>query len=167
MTSPPVGYHCSGANHFGIVVPDLAAAMAEYGAAYDLSWAEPQVRSTTMRFGDRRTEMAIRLVWSHQGPTHFELIEEQPGTLWTREHGAPIHHIGYWAVDLAAAAEALQHRGHSLEVTRDDGTDRVSRFAYLRAPDGFRVEIMDVSIKAGYDAYLSADASLPSASGKH
>jgi Glyoxalase/Bleomycin resistance protein/Dioxygenase superfamily len=141
--------------HLGIIVENLSDAMARYSATLGVSWAQPQHHTTVFRFpssGDRTVSLDV--VWSLQGPVHYELIEARSNTIWSLENSGPLHHVGYWTSNLLDGVERLQKRGSTVEVTLP-GDAPVSGFAYLRLQDGMRVEAMDLRSKAAYDEYLS------------
>lgn len=126
--------------HVGHIVPDLDAAMASYSQELGARWA------SITEYGKGRH--ASRFTCTVDGPVLIELIQQVPGTVWTTEHGSPIHHLAYWVDDLAAGRDELVSRGLALEISGP-------AFAYLRSSSGLRVELMDRSLEPAWNGWLA------------
>lgn len=140
--------------HVGIVVPDLDTAMDEYAELFSTRWTSVAHRYATMRTAAGETDVALRIAWSLDGPTHVELVEERPGTPWTAAGSGPLHHVAYWVDDLVAEARTLEAAGYAVEVTRA-GPYPVNMFAYCVAPDGLRVELMSPANRPVFARWLA------------
>jgi hypothetical protein len=138
-TRPPPPLALGQPAHVGHIVADLDAAMDSYGVAFDVTWATP------VSYG--RSPRASRFTCSRQGPVLVELIEEVPGTIWSVEHGSPIHHLAYWVDDLEGVAGSFEALGFSVEAAGPT-------FVYLRSPLGLRIELMDSVVRPSWDAWL-------------
>lgn len=121
-------------HHVGIVVPDLAAAMAEMTALFGLEWTAPQERPD----GDRR----LLVAFSTSSP-RIELIQGNPGGVWSTEGGPRLDHLAFWTPDID---ETLATAGQRDLTTEAGGTASWGgRWAYLRLADtGARVELCDM-----------------------
>ncbi len=126
--------------HVGHVVADLDEAMREYSTQFDVSWAP------ITEYGRGRS--ASRFTCTTRGAVLIELIQEAPGSVWSREHGQPFHHLAYWCDDLPATRDELLARGLHVEV-------QGPTFAYLRGAGGSRIELMDRVIEPAWDGWLS------------
>jgi catechol 2,3-dioxygenase-like lactoylglutathione lyase family enzyme len=121
--------------HVGLIVEDLDAAITELSAALGLEFNEPH-EST---YGDSH----IRVCYSIQGPPYVELIQGEPGSLWSTTGGPHADHIGYFVDDLEASQAQLEAAGVPVDI---DGTSFGNRFAYHRAPaGGMRIELIDAA----------------------
>lgn len=121
-------------HHIGIVVSDLEAAMAELTALFGLQWTAPQERP------DR--DQVLRVAFSTTKP-RIELIQGNPGGIWSTEGGPRIDHLAFWTDTATSEAEGLT-RGAAREA---GGTAAWGgRWAYLRLPaTGARVELCDIA----------------------
>ena len=114
--------------------------MDDYTQAFGLTWAPVQQRVNRVRDGAGVvSDVDLEVTWSVDGPVHIELLQEAPGSVWTRAGDQPLHHICYWVDDLDTEAARLRAAGFRLELTAD-GERELNRFAYFVGPDGIRVE---------------------------
>jgi hypothetical protein len=69
-----------------------------------------------------------------------------------------MHHLGWWVSDLRQSIAMLEAESHVLEswMVGDDGGPE--RFAYMRAPGGQLVEIVDVAIRPDLMAWFGGEA---------
>ena len=120
-------------HHVGIVVPDLEAAMAEMSRLLGLQWTAPQTRPDG--------EHVLLVAFSTSVP-RIELIQGNPGGVWSTEGGPRIDHIAFWIKDFEATSAAAEAIG----VAREAGGTASwgGRWAYVRGPDtGTRIELCD------------------------
>jgi hypothetical protein len=118
-----------------VIVEDIEAAIAELSAGLGLEFNEPH-EST---YGHSH----IRVCYSLQGPPYVELIQGQPGSLWSTTGGPHADHIGYFVDDLEASQAKLEAAGAPVDI---DGKQFGNRFAYHRAPaSGMRIELIDAA----------------------
>lgn len=125
--------------HIALIVPDLDAAMSDF-SLLGHRWAPITTPTATLRFADGRVESTVvRYVTSSGQLPHVKLIEEVPGTYWTRQPGSGVHHLTYWVDDIEAASAALTAQGARLDA---DGLDMGGelRYRYLALPSGTRIE---------------------------
>lgn len=140
--------------HFGYVVPELAEAMERLTASAGLRWAAARTRPTLLRTPAGEISTHVYLTYSMQGPPYLELIEEQPGTIWGREH-AGFHHMGYWSGRFTDDIDTLTNAGFEFEAGAVDEHGALTRFAYLREPHtGLRIELRDEARRPQMEQWL-------------
>ncbi len=132
--------------HTGIVVDDLVAAQAEFGAQLGVTWlvGGGDVRMVTDD-GPRMVHAAYTL--SAEGPHHVELVQAVPGTLYAVGGAPRAHHLGYWTDDVPAASAALARSGLAKECSIDVGDETAPMCAYHRAGDGFYIELVSSAMR--------------------
>lgn len=121
-------------HHVGIVVPDLDAAMAEMTALFGLEWTPVQERP------DR--DQVLRVAFSTSQP-RIELIQGNPGGVWSTDGGPRIDHLAFWT-DTAATRE----QGLAQGAVEEAGGQAAwgGKWSYLRLPaTGARVELCDTA----------------------
>lgn len=122
-------------HHVGIVVEDLDAAMAEMTALFGLAWTPPQERP------DR--DRVLRVAFSTSEP-RIELIQGNPGGIWSTEGGPRIDHLAFWTPDIDATRSKAEARG----LTEEAGGTAAwgGKWSYLRlGATGARVELCDIN----------------------
>jgi len=144
--------------HTGVRVPDLDAALTEYGEGLDVTWAAVrEIEQSVWTPGAGRQELHLRFTYSAEGPQHLELLEGPPGTVWDGRERPGAHHIGVWVDDIRAETDRLLEHGWTLAAAHQDPTSgSYGVFTYLRPPTGLIVELVDAAIKPGFEAWWSA-----------
>ena len=159
--------------HVCIVASDLEATMDLLSRNVGVRWTEPFAAEMPVRLagGDAAT-FTPRNAYSTTFP-HIELVEARPGTLLTSDPSGGVHHMGYWVDDLASGVEDLVSRGYRAEMlgsgppagagaeAADQGADEEFRpqvFAYLLAPEGNRVELVDVAVRPRIEAWIRGES---------
>ncbi|HEX4018809.1 MAG TPA: VOC family protein [Frankiaceae bacterium] len=132
--------------HTAIVVDDIEAAKAEFGALLGLTWHEGGGK-VTMQTAQGQSRVATQYAISVEGPHHVELVQSTPGTLYTTNGSTRAHHVGYWVDDVPTASEALVSSGLTNVVLISFGGDRPPITAYHEAGDGFWIELVARSMK--------------------
>jgi catechol 2,3-dioxygenase-like lactoylglutathione lyase family enzyme len=143
--------------HTGIVVPDLGVAMVRLSALAGYRWITPLTYTLPLRTATGTHEFTSTFVYSLQSP-HVELIQEVPGSPWTAAPGNAVHHLGYFADDLAETAHLLEESGFALEATADTSPPGPALFAYYVDPAGTRIEIVDRALFADFPGFLQSAA---------
>lgn len=143
--------------HTGIIVPDLDEAMDRLSALAGYRWITPVSYTLPFRTMSGTQEVTSTFVYSLQAP-HVELIKEVPGTAWTAAPGNAIHHLGYWADDLAESAKILEDNGFAFEATADTAPPDLALFAYYVDAAGTRIEIVDRALFPDFPAFLQSAA---------
>lgn len=127
--------------HVGHLVPDIEAAMDQFGTDFGFTWTQLVVREDqplwTPEEGQR--SVSLKFAYSMAGPERVELIEGPEGTPWW--HGDPenLHHAGVWA-DVPALTEELVGRGWTLVMAQKSPEEGYGSFTYVRSPSGFLLE---------------------------
>jgi hypothetical protein len=148
--------------HTGIVVPDLAAAMARLSALAGYRWINPLSYTLRFRTASGTRELTSTVVYSVQAP-HIELLQEVPGSPWTAAPGNAAHHLGYFTDNLAATAKALEDNGFAFEMTADVSGSDLALFAYYIDAFGTRIEIVDRALFPDFPAFLRSASGPPEA----
>ncbi|MFI5046202.1 MAG: VOC family protein [Acidimicrobiia bacterium] len=120
--------------HVGIATPDVGALLASLGPTPGATWVDLPRPAVPHATPDGPVTPSSRVVWSSAGPFHTEVLQAEPGTVYDPRRGTHVHHLGYWADDVAAAVAAREADGWSLEVTMFDDDRRPSSFAYMSPP---------------------------------
>src|SRR5689334_2634260 len=82
------------------------------------------------------------------GTPCLELIEEVPGTVWTRNEHSNLHHIGFWSDDLVGESNALTEVGCPLQLAGRAGATAPATFTYHRDDlIGVRIELVDAAMR--------------------
>jgi hypothetical protein len=134
MAIIPVPYH------IGIVVTELDESMAMLTAALGIRWCRPQSGPVILQTREGRIEATVSFVYSIDGPPHFELIGQLPGTVWS-ETG--LHHLGLWSDDPTSESRRLDALGCSFECVNVDTSGEWTGGLYHSTADGLRLEIVD------------------------
>jgi hypothetical protein len=140
--------------HTGIVVDDVEGAQALLAGVADYEWPDPITVDQVVRMADgRERTVGIHMVYSRTAP-RLELVRSVPGTPFTPAAGSGIHHLGYWADDVGATLGALVERGWSFEMGGVVSGEDLG-WAYCTNPAGFRVELVDGSLRAPLEQWWS------------
>ena len=148
--------------HSGIVVADLETAMAQLGAALGVRWAKVQQARYTYASPTGPVPTEHRYTYSMGSAPHVELIEGAVGSIWEPTTQADLHHLGYWAEDLAASSAALTAAGSPIMATHGPDLSNPAVFAYHQPPGaGLWIELVDVSLRAAFAPWLAGGDMLP------
>lgn len=127
--------------HVGHLVPDIEAAMADLGQAFNLTWTEivrrDDQRVWTPEHGQRHVPLTF--CYSTQGPQYLELIEGPADTPWSPYDVQNRHHAGVWA-DVPTLTEDLLRQGWTLVCSQVSPDEGYGSFSYVRSPTGFLLE---------------------------
>lgn len=151
-------------SHIAYAVDRLENWMDTYGGAIGGEWThildfDTQWRSVLT--GEVR-HMVGRSVWLNGQHPPIELWEGGENSPFYVPPGThQLHHIGIWGEDLPGKVASLEATGYELEYTPlvteelppTDGEFR--GFAYMRHPDGIRVEIHSASFREGIKRWLA------------
>lgn len=135
--------------HVGIVVADLDEARARLTRQLGVVWG-PVLRLDGVEYrAADGTDLVLPTAFCYSvGDPCLELIEEQPGTVWSRNEHSNLHHLGFWSDDLGGDGEALAAGGCPLQLCGRAGAEAPSQFAYHRDPDlGVRIEVVDAAMR--------------------
>jgi hypothetical protein len=130
--------------HVAFAVPDLDAAMAEFGAALDLTWRPVRVVPMTMHDSTGAlVEMDVKVTFTQVGNPAIEMFEAIPDSPLAAQGGSVFHHMGYWCDSLEAETARLESVGWpSHGASPDDGSHFPVRL--FKGPLGVILEPCDV-----------------------
>jgi hypothetical protein len=155
--------------HTGIVVDDLGVAMASYGEAFGLEWAQPKHSTHPLRTEHGLLPRDTWVTFSLQGPHHLELLEHADSTAFDHLPGAPrINHLGFWVDDLPSEIRRLELSGLRCRLHGESADGWLTRMAYLQSDHGgLYVELVDAELRDEFSAWWSGpDQRPPSAPGR-
>jgi len=142
--------------HTCLIVPSLEDAMDELLPAHPGGWAEIVEAEVAMEYRGGNQTVTARYTYSQEEPSHMELIQRVPGSVWDADPGTP-HHVGYWVSDLAAASEQLEANGYTREAIGGPTDLEEPIFTYHLSPSGFRVELVSDSFEAALIGWLRGE----------
>jgi hypothetical protein len=131
--------------HVGIVVDDLDAALAELADLFGYEWADEIAVEQLVHFPSGPTTVQFRFRYSRTSP-RLEVIQAQPGTLWTRVPGSGLHHLGYWSDDVTGDGEALERAGYELEAAGVD-EQAIRMWSFHGSGTGPRIELISRTLE--------------------
>jgi catechol 2,3-dioxygenase-like lactoylglutathione lyase family enzyme len=141
--------------HFGLVVPDIEAAMVRLTQVAGYQWTRPITHTFTAITQQGPIEVTTTIVYSVQAP-HVELVGEIPSTPWVAAPRSAGHHLGYWVDDIAATGRRLEAAGYALELA--PAGDLAGTFAYYIDPLGVRLELVARGLFGDWPSFLRAMA---------
>jgi len=105
--------------HLGFVVRDLEATMECYGRLMGVDrWYPRETDVLALPWNPATTDGHIRIAHGRAPGQTLELIQPDGGetfaSLFLREHGEGVQHLGFWVPDLPAAMAQLIARGATL-----------------------------------------------------
>ncbi|MDX1449709.1 MAG: VOC family protein [Acidimicrobiia bacterium] len=135
-------------HHLAIVVEDLDEGMDRYTESLGLAWANPWAGEIPILVGHDIRTPSVRFTLSRGNEPHIELIQSTDRDVW--EPGSGVHHFGVWVDDVNDIVDEMRSLGFTLDAASPTGD-----FAYLRSPDGARIEVVDARSKPDFDRWLS------------
>lgn len=148
--------------HTGVRVPSLDEAMAELGPKLNITWSEVRENDQQVWTPARGLHtVPLRYTYSAEGPQHLELLEGAAGSVWDGREEPGVHHIGVWADDVAAEADAALADGWVCAASHAAPDDGFGVFAYVVPPgSGIIVELVASAVQPMFDQWW-ADALAP------
>ena len=138
--------------HVAFVVVEVSVAMKAF-QVLGTSWSTVRRPTAKLRMPmGEVVETKVDYVTSSRGEPRVKLVSAAPGTLFSKRHGGPVHHVSYWVEDLDKTTERLIAAGWIVEATGLDESAR-PRYRYLRSPDGRRSELGVISGRDAFDAW--------------
>jgi hypothetical protein len=147
--------------HIGLMVPRLEPAIAEY-ERFGVSFMEPRTVHVDRLVDETgEGEIDLRIVFSRQGPPHWELLEAAGGGIYGPQHVGGLHHVAVLHPDPERRSEELVGQGMRCTARqyRPDGSMIV---AYLESDGlhGIRVELIHAPVQETILAWIEGrDAS--------
>jgi lactoylglutathione lyase len=146
--------------HLGVRVPNLAAAMDEYGRGLGLVWSEVRTNPNQSIWTPERGLEQVHLTYTYsaEGPQHVELLEGPPGSFWDGTGCEGAHHVGVWVDDVAIETDRLVGIGWKVVgAQRDPGAgDGYGSFSYVEPPSGLIVELVDRAALRRFEQWWNA-----------
>jgi catechol 2,3-dioxygenase-like lactoylglutathione lyase family enzyme len=148
--------------HIGIVVRDLEAAIERY-SLLGLTFMEPlTVHVDRLVEGERETELDLTVVFSHQGPPHWELLQAAGNGVYGPQHADQLHHVAVLDADPARKRDELVRQGLR-EVAAQYRSDGSLIVSYLDPADlhGIRIELLDAPVQDAILAWIEGKEATP------
>jgi methylmalonyl-CoA/ethylmalonyl-CoA epimerase len=145
--------------HVGLVVADLEASMAAFGASYGLERSRPTFDLEVedgLVYGEPQSFVA-RFAFLSLGGTELELIQPisgvSPYALFLEQHGEGVHHLAFIVESIDAQLEQVRGEGGSPTLLLDAKIGADGRFVYVEnTASGVAIEL----VEAPSDIDLSA-----------
>jgi methylmalonyl-CoA/ethylmalonyl-CoA epimerase len=137
--------------HFGLVVPDLDAAVEQYSTAFGFRFCKAQQLRLPVLVDGQPRSVELLASYSIGGPPYLELIEERSGSTWAAD-AFGMNHMGFWAKDMDAAMARLEKHGMPCRVC---GTATPPRMSYHQAGTGVWIELVDHSVRETLDTWMA------------
>ncbi|MCW2529086.1 MAG: hypothetical protein JWM76_3946 [Pseudonocardiales bacterium] len=152
------GVDVSAIYHVGYVVENLDDAMAQFTETIGARWVDHFVQVRYRSATDSIVDVELHTSFTLDGPTHIELIEAAPNTIWQLGPGPSIHHVGLWTDDIPAEAERLVRTGMPAVASGINLTDESSPgyFSYHDNPLGGKVELVSITMQQGMHDWIRA-----------
>lgn len=145
--------------HTGIIVENLEAAMAELGEALGLQWTEVKEFDPIVHWipGKGRKEIAMKAVYSKQGPIHLEVCEGPADSFYDTTNQPDGRHIGIWVDNLVDETERLVSLGWKILAANGTPEEGYGVLTYMTPPDNsFVVELVDIELKPMIDEWTAS-----------
>ena len=141
--------------HVGIVVPDVAAAMAHFTDLLGITWGPVvETEAFPVREGDGTERIVPNTLCYSTEPPYLELVQEVPGTVWECNEHSNLHHIGVWVDALPADSATYTELRCPLQLCGRDDDGALVQFAYHRDPLGVRIELVDIAMKPMMEEFM-------------
>jgi methylmalonyl-CoA/ethylmalonyl-CoA epimerase len=146
--------------HLGFVVRDLEATMERFGRLMGIPrWYPRETDVLALPWNPATTDGRIRIAHGRTPGQTLELIQPDGGetfaSIFLREHGEGVQHLGFWVRDLPAAVKDLIERGATLShanFRRDGGYAQLTATSatddILRSLDVMRPAFLDPGLGA-------------------
>jgi catechol 2,3-dioxygenase-like lactoylglutathione lyase family enzyme len=134
--------------HVGVLVNDLEASIEAY-SRLGLSFMEPRtVRVERLVENGSETSLDLRIVFSHQGPPQWELLQAVGDGIYGPRHAEKLHHVAILADHPIARRAELVEQGFR-ETAAQYRSDDSLIVSYLDPADlnGIRIELLDVAVQ--------------------
>ncbi|MBC2667922.1 VOC family protein [Novosphingobium piscinae] len=136
--------------HHGLIVDDLASAMARVGESAGAAWTEVRAFDPLPVWTPEaeRGEVRLRVAYSRDAPLRFELVESLPGTPYDKLRAYGRSHLGIWVDELARAVEGLRTLGWEVLVAGASPERGYGSMAYLAREGAPVVELVGTELRA-------------------
>jgi hypothetical protein len=135
------GQLLSGAEHVGLVVPCIKAAMRSLGQLGHC-WSPIARPRAILRRGGQVEENDLLYVTTSGPLPRIKIIQEVTGSYWRPDReGLAFHHLSYWVDDLTESTEHLLSGGNFRIDADGLNPDGTLRYRYLIGGAGIRIEL--------------------------
>jgi len=148
--------------HIGLLVHDLEAAIERY-SKLGLTFMEPRTVHVDRLVEDgQEKQIDLRIVFSHQGPPQWELLEAVGDGIYGTQHTGGLHHVAVLAADVERRRDELVTQGFR-EVAAQYRPDGSIIVTYLDPADlyGIRIELLDAAVQDAIVAWIAGDEATP------
>ncbi len=148
--------------HICVLVDDLEAAIERY-SLLGLTFMEPRiVHVERLVENGQEKSIDLRVVFSHQGPPHWELLEAVGDGVYGPQHVDGLHHVAVLDPDPAGRRDELVRQGFR-EVAAQYRPDGSIIVIYLDPANlhGIRIELLDARVQDAIQAWLAGDEAAP------
>ncbi len=141
--------------HIGVVVPDLASAMAEFARVLGLTFADPgRNRVPWLADPDPHPE-DVHVTYSMDGPPYYELIEAYGDGIFAAGEEGRIHHLGLWEPDMDCRMRTLAAQGIGLDAIARSQAGAVPDWIITRSDVlGIRIEYVNALHRPGIERWV-------------
>jgi catechol 2,3-dioxygenase-like lactoylglutathione lyase family enzyme len=157
VAPPPSHYHV------GMIVPDVRAARRRFSELLGVVWG-PLVDLDSVEYRDEAgRDVVLPSTFCYSvGTPSLELVQEVPGSVWSRNDHSNLHHVGYWSDDLPTQSAALGDAGCPLQLCGRSGSRAPVTFAYHCEPElGVRIELIDAALRPALAPLFEPDPAGP------
>jgi hypothetical protein len=141
--------------HTGLVVDDLDAAMEAMTRIFGVLWAEPQIVASPLATTAGVLFRSSRFTYSVNGEHRIELIQQLDNTAYAAVPGGPrVHHLGFWAHDMAASVDRLEQLGLPSVVHGIGEDGEPAQLSFHRDPhSGLWFELIDANVRPAMERW--------------
>ena len=123
--------------HIGIVVKDMAEGMKDMSRRFGCTFKEPREANVRMRYLGEEQQVAVKFVYSNEGPVYIELLEAVPGSVW---ENVGIHHLGVFCDHMEDEISKLVADGYTHEGASLGADGSLQGAQYMTNDSGVRLE---------------------------
>jgi quinol monooxygenase YgiN/catechol 2,3-dioxygenase-like lactoylglutathione lyase family enzyme len=141
--------------HIGVVVADLAQAVARFSEVLGVEFTEPATFHIPCLEDPEPHPFDLVAAYSMTPPPYYELIQAQGDGICSIENANRLLYFAVWETDMANRMKDLKKQGIGLEaVFRKDPTS--TPFAMITKPDllGVRIEYVDATAEHAIDEWV-------------
>jgi hypothetical protein len=141
--------------HVGIIVPDLAAAIARYEDVLGIRFTEPATLKVPCIEDPDPHEGQLVTAYSMTEPPYYELLQAAGDGITSLKLAGKILYYGVWETDMAGRLKTLEQQKIGLDAKFKMDANSLP-FAIITEPVlmGARIEYVDVSNKSTIEEWV-------------